>query len=158
MSEKVQKDLTEVDIMSIPIQICEKLNVCNTTMGIYGQDSPKALIQYMLKSVNERESDLNAVILNGDFMAHTLTDNKTLDEGFNILNSIMTADLKMLRENIPNKPLLPTIGNNDVVVHNNVPCNDEFALKYYQGLFDIWFPKDHQPQGFDNEKVHESFL
>ena len=44
MSEKVQKDLTEVDIMSIPIQICEKLNVCNTTMGIYGQDSPKALI------------------------------------------------------------------------------------------------------------------
>ena len=91
-------------------------------------------------------------------MAHTLTDNKTLDEGFDILNTIMAADLKMLRENIPNKPLFPTIGNNDVVVHNNVPCNDEFALKYYQGLFDIWFPKDQQPQGFDNEKVHESFL
>lgn len=91
-------------------------------------------------------------------MAHTLTDNKTLEEGWDILQSIMSADLQMLRDNFPNKTLLPTIGNNDVVVHNNVPCDDVFAQKYYQGLFDIWFPKDHQPQNFDQEKAHKSFL
>ena len=112
-------------------------------MGIYGQDSPKPLIKYMLQSVNEREKDLDAVVMNGDFMAHTLTDNKTIEEGWDILKSIMSSDLQMLRENLPNKTLLPTIGNNDVVVHNNVPCNDSFAEIYYQGMFDIWFPKEH---------------
>lgn len=85
MNENVQKDLTGIDILSLPMQICEKLNICNTDMGIYGQDSPKSLIQYMLKSLNEREHDVDAVILNGDFMAHTLTDNKTLEEGYAIL-------------------------------------------------------------------------
>jgi hypothetical protein len=54
-------------------------------MGIYGQDSPKALIQYMLREINEREKHLDAIIMNGDFMAHTLTDNKTLEEGWEIL-------------------------------------------------------------------------
>jgi len=131
LDEKVQKDLASIDWMSLPMQICEKLKICHTEMGLYGQDSPKPLIEFMLKSVNEREKELDAVVLNGDFMAHTLTDNKTIEEGWDILKSIMSSDLQMLRENLPNKTLLPTIGNNDVVVHNNVPCNDSFAQTYY---------------------------
>ena len=29
---------------------------------------------------------------------------------------------------MPNVDILPTIGNNDVVIHNNVPCDDTFVL------------------------------
>jgi len=44
----VKDDLTKIDLMSLPMQLCEKLGTCHLDLGIYGQDSPKALIQYML--------------------------------------------------------------------------------------------------------------
>jgi hypothetical protein len=34
----------------------------------------------------------------------------------------------IIRTKMPNVAILPTIGNNDVVIHNNVPCDDSFAL------------------------------
>jgi hypothetical protein len=39
-----------------------------------------------------------------------------------------------------------------------VPCNDEIASFYYSELFDIWFPKDNLPAGFNYDKSKESFL
>jgi len=48
LSESVKDDLTKIDLMSLPMQLCEKLGTCHLDLGIYGQDSPKALIQYML--------------------------------------------------------------------------------------------------------------
>lgn len=54
-----------------------------------------------------------------------------------------------VRTKFPDKILLPTIGNNDVIVHNQVPCNEDVAELYYLDLFDIWFPKEHLPPGFN---------
>ena len=41
--------------------------------------------------------------------------------------------------------LLPTIGNNDVMIHNAVPCNEEDSELYYKELFEIWFPEGKRP-------------
>jgi hypothetical protein len=56
----------------------------------------------------------------------------------------MKSDMQTIFDNVrkrfKNVPLLPSVGNNDVVVHNNVPCDDINANIYYSDLFGIWFP------------------
>ena len=64
----------------------------------------------------------------------------------------------MIRSKFPNSAILPTIGNNDVIEHNKVPCDNEHAKMYYQGMFDIWFPKESSPKGFNHDEAHKSFM
>ena len=70
----------------------------------------------------------------------------------------MNQVMNTTRERYPNIPILPSIGNNDVIEHDQVPCNDEIASFYYSELFDIWFPKNHLPAGFNYDKSRESFM
>ena len=50
--------------------------------------------------------------------------------------------MKAVRANFPGIDVFPVIGNNDVVVHDSVPCNESDASVYYPELFDLWFPED----------------
>ena len=77
----------------MPFHLCQSMKTCNSELGIYGQDSPKALIQYMAESAKQREPNLNAIIVNGDFLAHSLTDNKTVDKSLETIVDIMTQDM-----------------------------------------------------------------
>ena len=79
------------------------------------------------------------------------------NETWTNLKEIITADMTNLRNKFPNKILLPTIGNNDVIVHNSVPCTDEMAELYYSELFNIWFNKDNLPPNFDYNAANETF-
>jgi len=44
-----------------------------------------------------------------------------------------------VRETYPDTDILPTIGNNDVYVHNQVPCYNDTNEWYYGELFEAWF-------------------
>ncbi len=57
------------------------------------------------------------------------------------MKQIISKDMEMIRQECPEAALLPSIGNNDVVVHNQVPCDSKIAEKYYSELFEIWFPE-----------------
>ena len=65
------------------------------------------------------------------------------DDMQNVFNTV--------RSKVQVSALLPSIGNNDVVVHNNVPCDDSFAQQYYTDIFNIWFPIGSLPMNFDYE-------
>lgn len=39
-----------------------------------------------------------------------------------------------------------------------MPCTDEIANEYFGELFDIWFPLDNQPSGFDYESAKSTFM
>jgi hypothetical protein len=74
----------------------------------------------------------------------------------------MKDDMQTLFNSVRSKvkvsAILPSIGNNDVVVHNNVPCDDTFALQYYSDIFNIWFPNNSLPLNFDYVNSQQSFL
>lgn len=39
-------------------------------MGIYGFDAPKKLIEYIIEYLKEKHSDVDVIVLDGDFIAH----------------------------------------------------------------------------------------
>jgi len=39
-------------------------------MGIHGEDAPPKLVDFIVQSMAYRESDLDAIIINGDFVLH----------------------------------------------------------------------------------------
>jgi hypothetical protein len=62
----------------------------------------------------------------------------------------------MVRAAFPDKLVLPTIGNNDVIVHDQMPCTDQEAETYFGELFDIWF--EGQPKEFSKEAARQTFM
>ena len=75
--------------------------------------------------------------MNGDFISHNLPVGKENASTQQILDAwaLMKSDMQnvfdILRSKIQTSAILPSIGNNDVVVHNHVPCDDIFAQQYY---------------------------
>ena len=113
---------------------------------MYGLESPDKLIDFMAKSMRQREEQkhIDAILINGDFVKHGVAQNtqesSTIKQTWVKLKQSIKANMDIVRKNFPKTDLLPTIGNNDVIVHDNVPCTDEVANKYYSELFEIWFP------------------
>ena len=139
-----------------------KGGLCNKELGFYGKETSAALIEYVLESAKENHDGIDAVLLNGDFVKHGVALkedtgmsglNPLKRKTWNTIKSIMEQDLKMVREQFPDKPILPVIGNNDVIVHDQVPCSDEVANIYYPERFELWFPEDSVPKDFDRENI-----
>lgn len=131
--------------------ICQNFDlICNHSLGMFGLDSPKSLIQNVMDHVKEEKPDV--VILNGDFVTHDLES----DDKWSSEKKIFETDMNMVRE--IGVDIFPTIGNNDVIEHNKVPCDDQEAKMYYSELYDIWFPSGMQPKNFNHERAYESFL
>ena len=55
------------------------------------------------------------------------------------IKATIRKDMDIMRKHYPNTDLLPSIGNNDVIVHNNLPCDNGTANVYYPELYEIWF-------------------
>lgn len=70
----------------------------------------------------------------------------------------MSKAFTVIRKNLGGIPLLPTIGNNDVPVHNMVPCSLQEHQLYYSSLFDMYFPKGALPIGFNYNQAKDTFL
>lgn len=69
-------------------------------------------------------------MINGDFVKHgvALPQNNTsvgdpYEDAWNEIKNIITYNMDMVREYFPGKDILPTIGNNDVIVHDQMPCS-----------------------------------
>ena len=58
-------------------------------------------------------------------------DTGKYDETWAKMKEIISKDMEMIREEFPETSLLPSIGNNDVVVHNQVPCDSDESKEYY---------------------------
>jgi endopolyphosphatase len=48
---------------------------------------------------------------------------------------------QMARKYLPGIPLLPTIGNNDVLIHDQAPDGPDQSKILYEYLFKVWFPQ-----------------
>ena len=114
-------------------------------MGIHGEDAPPKLVDFMVQSMAERETDLDGIIINGDFVLHdyNLEDVKApqadWDKTLENYKVNLKKNMAVVRKYHPSTIILPSIGNNDVVVDDNVPCNKEQSDKYHGALYDIYF-------------------
>ena len=121
------------------------LAVCRLNLGIYGKDSPAALVEYVMDAAKSEEADY--LLMNGDFTVHgTAAPSDPTEEQKRVawtkIKAIVGQVMGMVWLRFPNTVVLPTIGNNDVIVHDQVPCNDTMADEYYGELFELWFPID----------------
>mmetsp|Transcript_23993 Transcript_23993/g.36854 ORF Transcript_23993/g.36854 Transcript_23993/m.36854 type:complete len:121 (+) Transcript_23993:606-968(+) len=111
--------------------------------------------------MNVTYPDLDAVLINGDFVAHGIpvedpsapNKNATWD----IMKKVITQGMDIVR-NRSQADIFPSLGNNDVVVHYQVPCQLENKETYYSELFDVWFPEGKQPKDFNSTDARTSFL
>lgn len=110
--------------------------------------------------------DIDVIIVNGDFSAHgvslkTKHGYPTRDKmlvSWSKMKKLMSNSLKVMKENFPNAAILPSLGNNDVVLHNEVPCSGtQFKNKFYKEFYEVWFPEGEWGD-IDFSRVKESFL
>ena len=43
---------------------------CNLEMGRYSENTPQKLYEFVLNEMKTRDSDINAIIMNGDLVKH----------------------------------------------------------------------------------------
>ena len=135
---------------------------CNTHLGLYQLDANWNLVNYFMSQFFEREvynprdgQKLNAILVNGDHNAHGVTypnyvmfNYKNQNGNFTDLHNRMdkikknwTKFYSLVFNTTKNQiPVLPTFGNNDMVVHSQ-DNSPELNKYYYPLIFDIWFSK-----------------
>ena len=181
MSSKDSKILTEVvhlGFNQLLADICDKLNtnenhfppglwqsflVCKLNLGIYSKENPLALVEEVTDHALKNQQNLSAVLLNGDFVKHKVAlspDQNATDQQMNqtweTIKSNMKITLDLMRRKFPELPILPVIGNNDVIVHDQMPCSAEWKERYFSELFELWFPKNSV--GVNRAKIQSTFL
>lgn len=130
--------------------------ICNVDLGFYGRDAPVKLIEHVTQEMAKNQPELDAILMNGDFVRHGIAlpneHSAKKEETWNLMKKIIEIGMQTVKNNAPEGiDIFPTIGNNDVVVHNQVPCSADDSKQYYKELFDIWFPEDQEPKGFRRE-------
>lgn len=71
---------------------------CHYDMGIYGLDSPKPLVETVVEHLKNQSSDIEAIILDGDFIAHGHAGNMNMtfeekSETWADLKNILASDM-----------------------------------------------------------------
>jgi len=94
-------------------------------MGIYGSDSPLALVQTLLDDMRHHAGPLDAILVNGDFVGHGFSvEPGTSPNRWGEMKEIIRKVIGEIVERYPDTPIFPSIGNNDVVYHYQAPTEE----------------------------------
>lgn len=77
-------------------------------------------------------------MINGDFVAHGISSSDPSVSNWNLMKTIIQTSIDRIKSKFPNVPILPSIGNNDVLFHYQAPSLTE-KTNYYADLYQIWF-------------------
>lgn len=133
---------------------------CNYDLGMYQIEDTWALVEYFLSEFHKREilnpedgKKVDAIFVNGDNNAHGLTYRDYVELHLLNQNGDTTEFMERMKKTqnrwthlyqlIANAtehqiPILPTFGNNDMVVHSQ--ANTPELKKFYLPIvYDIWF-------------------
>ena len=111
-----------------------------------------------------KKYEMDIISMNGDFVGHYVAaeTNASDSEAFDNWKNKQLVHFRevhaIFRQQFPKTPILPTIGNNDVMYHNKLPCKQELENVMYADLLQIWFPEDNLPVGMDYEELKHSFM
>ena len=111
-----RKDIFNLFGSMMPLQ-----EECTKDLGMYGFDSPRNLLCHTLFKIRNDKPDV--IVLNGDFIAHGVplnNENATEEEKlakWEEMKMVLSMVMREIRTKLPGVDILPSIGNNDVIVH-----------------------------------------
>ena len=87
--------------------------------GQVGCDAPPSLLEWTLQHASSKSNDIDFVLITGDFARHEMNnlfeDPSSNLQLFPTVISILSTCIQTIHDNLPNVPILPVIGNNDLV-------------------------------------------
>jgi hypothetical protein len=109
--------------------------------GDYGSDSPAKLVETILEDM-QRETDhgkkYDAIMIGGDFVVHGLSSDDKDKNNWPQMKEVIADSMKLIQRYFPDTPILPNIGNNDLLHHYQAPSQTERAM-FYGDLYSLWF-------------------
>ena len=124
-------------------------------------DPPAALIEAFLKNINQTETKIDALILTGDFIGHSMPiepEDPDQPELYQMLLDVHDQVNDLIAKHLPNTLILPTMGNNDYKYHYQSPYESD-KQEFYTYLFNQWFVKHQVNNQLDNlADIHSTFM
>ncbi|CAO3630849.1 unnamed protein product [Cunninghamella echinulata] len=120
------------------------------TFGTSGCDSPIVLAQKTMDWIKKEWKDkLDFVVWTGDNVRHDW--DKTIKRDRSSVYKTNQLMATMMHDTLGSIPVIPSLGNNDVVPHNqmidgDLDKNTNQLLKYYFDLWQDWIPQDQHDQ------------
>ena len=117
----------------------------NSTM-LYSEPGTEASVSTMKKVFEQAaqveakmDGDIEAILLAGDLCRHGLAAKEgSATNNWEEMKKTMRTVMDSLVEQFPDIPIIPVIGNNDVMYHDQAPSAEQ-KDQYYQDLWEIWF-------------------
>ena len=109
------------------VKMCKEytFGLCHTDLGVYGAETPSKLVQTV---VDKASPFSDSVLVNGDFVRHGIALSDPTGNwrtAFEKQKPIFAENMNIIRSRFRN--IFPVIGNNDVSIHDQVPCSDDVA-------------------------------
>ena len=128
--------------------------------GRYGCDSPFSLVMSSLTRLKKVLPHPEFILVIGDLVAHGVSckDESNCDPSqIAKLKRIITNVTKEVTSRFPLTPVLYTVGNTDVIYHNQVPKKKE-KVAYYTFLYEVYIKNHPANQPIDNAENRKTFL
>jgi len=88
----------------------------------------------------EKGEPIDAILLIGDLCKHGLAvDVGATENNWELMKYTMREALKAMVAAFPDVPIIPVIGNNDVIYHDQAPNSGVEHTEYYSDLWSIFF-------------------
>ena len=100
---------------------------CNRSLGFFSEETPiklvRAVISRALNQTAEDNLNIDAILINGDFVKHGVAldgnvSDSQMEQTWAEIQDNMRASLTLIRSIFLDQPVLPVIGNNDVIMHD----------------------------------------
>jgi predicted phosphodiesterase len=170
------------DVHILPMYSAEVNNTCYCSVGCAGQnkfipldmqsneyaplgrlycDPPQQLTEYMIKKLKLEQPDLDVLIITGDIVGHTYSQD--LNGPYNpasyaTLMQVHKNFSTLFAKEFPQTLLLPTFGNNDFQFHYQAP-NVTDRQAFYSSIYNNWFVDNaFNAAHLDQELVRTTFF
>ena len=119
------------------------LDVNNTDQySVPGTEASITTLEKVLQEAAEAEKGekIDAILLIGDMCRHGLAaDVGATENNWEMMKYTMREALKAIVAAFPDVPIVPVIGNNDVVYHDQAPLPGNDHTQYYSDTWSIFF-------------------
>jgi hypothetical protein len=95
------------------------------------------------------------ILISGDFVVHGVSAKEHQPNNWPKMREIINQVMSLIQAHFPNIPILPNIGNNDLLNHYQAPNSTEKAM-FYGDLYNIWFDEVLANKQ-NNTKIFETF-
>ena len=120
--------------------------------GRPGCDSPRLLVETMMKKMKEVNPDLDVVLVPGDLVTHALPigySQHSQRDVYEKIKGVIDTVSELFETYFASAIVLPTIGNNDTEFHYN-PEVGKHKDEYYKLLVNDWFTGHTANKGLSN--------